>query len=306
MRTAFIQELIRQARLNPKLFLVVGDLGFTVVEPFAKEFPDRFLNAGVAEQNMTGVAAGLASEGFQVFTYSIGNFPTLRCVEQIRNDICYHQLPVTATAVGGGLAYGNMGYSHHAVQDLAVMRTLPNLTVLSPADPGETNECVQFLSSHTGPAYLRLGKAGEKSLHDVRGIRRGPLAVRTAESSVALVATGSVLAVALRAAETLKREHDLEVAVYSCPLLKPTDTNFFKPLWRHRQLITLEEHIAAGGFGDSLRALKPETVFLNVLALPETESSLVGSQEYLRQRYGLTVQAVANIALSAGNAAERA
>src|ERR1043165_2424780 len=134
MRTAFINELVLLARTNPKIFLVVGDLGFSVVEPFAKEFPDRFLNAGVAEQNMTGVAAGLASEGYHVFTYSIGNFPTLRCLEQIRNDVCYHELPVTVVAVGGGLAYGNLGYSHHAVQDLAVMRSLPRLTILAPAD----------------------------------------------------------------------------------------------------------------------------------------------------------------------------
>src|SRR5436189_6111623 len=116
MRTAFIQELIAQARLHPDIFLVVGDLGFSVVEPFREEFPDRFLNAGVAEQNMTGLAAGLASEGYRVFTYSIANFATFRCAEQIRNDIAYHHLPVTIVAVGGGLAYGNLGYSHHAVQ----------------------------------------------------------------------------------------------------------------------------------------------------------------------------------------------
>ena len=298
MRTAFIQELIRQARGNPKLFLVVGDLGFTVVEPFVKEFPDRFLNAGVAEQNMTGVAAGLASEGFQVFTYSIGNFPTLRCAEQIRNDVCYHNLPVTVTAVGGGLAYGNMGYSHHAVQDLAVMRTLPNMTILSPADPGETVECVQFLSSHRSPAYLRLGKAGEKSLHDVRGITRGPLAIRAADSSIALVATGSVLAIALHAAEELKQAHHLEIAVYSCPLLKPATADFFQSLWQHRHLITLEEHIAAGGFGELLRQLKPDEVSLESFAVSETSASLVGSQDFLRQQSGLSVGALVRACLA--------
>jgi transketolase C-terminal domain/subunit len=157
MRTAFIQELIEQARAHPKIFLVVGDLGFSVVEPFAAEFPKRYLNAGVAEQNMTAVAAGLASEGYHVFTYSIGNFPTLRCLEQVRNDICYHDLPVTITAVGGGVAYGNLGYSHHAVQDITVMRSLPNLTVYSPADPGEARECVRLLLQRPRPSYLRLG-----------------------------------------------------------------------------------------------------------------------------------------------------
>ena len=197
MRTAFIQELILQARKNPKIFLVVGDLGFSVVEPFAKEFPDRFLNAGVAEQNMTGVAAGLASEGYHVFTYSIANFPTLRCLEQIRNDVCYHNLPVTVVSVGAGMAYGNLGYSHHAVQDLAIMRTLPNITVFSPADPGETRECVQWLSFNPRPSYLRIGKAGEPDLHSLRGIFDGPLRVCEGRPDAAIVATGSILKLAL-------------------------------------------------------------------------------------------------------------
>src|SRR5579872_4931085 len=145
MRTAFINGLIEQARINPRIFLITGDLGFSVIEPFAKEFPDRFLNAGVAEQNMTGVAAGLASEGFHVFTYSIANFPTLRCLEQVRNDVCHHNLPVTVVSVGAGVSYGNLGHSHHAVQDFAILRTFPEMTVFSPADPGEARESVQWL-----------------------------------------------------------------------------------------------------------------------------------------------------------------
>ena len=124
MRNAFIEELVQLARVNKNIALVVGDLGYKVVEPFAEEFPDRFINAGVAEQNMTGLAAGMASEGFHVFTYSIANFPTFRCAEQIRNDIDYHNLPVTVVTVGGGLSYGNLGYSHHAVQDFGLMRYL--------------------------------------------------------------------------------------------------------------------------------------------------------------------------------------
>ena len=129
MRNAFIDELIAATELNDNIALVVGDLGYSVVESFAKRFPKRFFNAGVAEQNMMGLAAGLASEGFHVFVYSIANFPTFRCAEQIRNDVDYHQLPVTVVAVGGGLAYGNMGYSHHAVQDYALMRTLPHMLI---------------------------------------------------------------------------------------------------------------------------------------------------------------------------------
>src|ERR1700744_4244878 len=125
MRNAFIDELVALAESNDQIALVVGDLGFSVVEPFADRFPDRFVNAGVAEQNMTGLAAGMASEGYHVFTYSIANFPSFRCAEQIRNDVAYHGLAVTVVAVGGGLAYGALGYSHHAVQDYALLRALP-------------------------------------------------------------------------------------------------------------------------------------------------------------------------------------
>src|SRR5215217_2366321 len=151
MRTAFIEQLIEEAKADDSVFLIVGDLGFSVVEPFAELFPERFLNAGVAEQNMTGLAAGLATQGYKVFTYSIANFPTLRCLEQIRNDVCYHNLPVISVAVGGGLAYGSLGYSHHAVEDLAILRTLPNMGVVAPGDPHETRAAVKALVERGGP-----------------------------------------------------------------------------------------------------------------------------------------------------------
>lgn len=295
MRTAFIEELIRQARTNPRLFLVVGDLGFSVVEPFAEEFPSRFLNAGVAEQNMTAVAAGLAAEGWQVFTYSIANFPTLRCLEQIRNDVCHHRLPVTVVAVGAGLAYGNMGYSHHGVQDIAVLRSLPHLTLLSPADPGEATEAVRWLASHPGPSYLRLGKAGEARLHEVTGLASGPLRVLAGspDEPVALVATGSVLGVALEAARHLEQRVGRRPTVFSCPWLKPVTQAFFHPLWRHRHLVTLEEHVAEGGLGELLAALRPDTTSVTSLHLDHAHGSLVGSQQHLRHQAGLTPEAVA-------------
>lgn len=295
MRTAFINALLAEARTNPRLFLVVGDLGYSVVEPFAAEFPDRFLNAGVAEQNMTAVAAGLASEGFHVFTYSIANFPTLRCFEQIRNDVCYHGLPVTVVAVGAGLAYGNLGYSHHGVQDIAVMRTLPGLALLSPADPGETTAAVKHLSVRPGPSYLRLGKAGEKELHRVAAdLAAGPIQVRAGDDPVALAATGSVLALAVAAADTLAASGQ-RVAVYSCPWLRPADTAFFAPLWRHRAVVTVEEHLRAGGFGSLLRELAPDGVRVRSLAVAEDVAGLVGSQDWLRAQAGLTPDALVKL-----------
>jgi len=291
MRTTFIQELLVQARQHPKIFLVVGDLGFSVVEPFAEEFPDRFLNVGVAEQNMTGVAAGLASEVYHVFTYSIANFPTLRCLEQIRNDVVYHRLPVTVVSVGAGFAYGNLGYSHHAVQDIGILRTLPELTILSPADPGETRECVQWLTDNPRPAYLRLGKASEPVLHETRGLTRAPLKILEGQSDCALVATGSILQVALEAAHKLANE-GISVSVFSCPWLQSVTAEFFQPLAAFRRLTVLEEHVAAGGLASLLR--EHLTGGQKILSLAPSASALnqVGSQEFLRRRSGIDSEAV--------------
>ncbi len=289
MRTAFINELILQARLHPEIFLVVGDLGFSVVEPFAEEFPDRYLNAGVAEQNMTGVAAGLASEGYHVFTYSIANFPTLRCLEQIRNDVAYHRLPVTVVSVGAGFAYGNLGYSHHAVQDLGILRLLPELTLLSPADPGEARESMQWLANNPCPSYLRLGKAGEAELHQTRGLAQAPLKILDGKSGVALVATGSILKVALQVAQQLG-EQGVSISVFSCPWLQPVTAEFFQPLARFQRLVVLEEHLAVGGLASLLR--EHLTVPIRSLAVPPPALGLVGSQEYLRRQAGLDAAGV--------------
>ena len=166
MRNTFIKELVENARKNDNIALIVGDLGFSVVEPFAEEFPDRFINAGVAEQNMTTIAAGMASEGYHVFTYSIANFPTFRSAEQIRNDVDYHNFSVTIVAVGGGLAYGNLGYSHHAVQDLALMRTMHNILISAPGDPLEMKKSVEYLINNPQPSYLRINKNGEPIVHN--------------------------------------------------------------------------------------------------------------------------------------------
>ena len=299
MRTAFIQSLIAHARINPRLFLVVGDLGYSVVEPFAAEFPDRFLNAGVAEQNMTGIAAGLAFEGYHVFTYSIANFPSLRCLEQVRNDVCYHRLPVTIVSVGAGFAYGNLGYSHHAVQDIAIMRTLPHMRIYSPADPRETRRCVDALVSSPMPSYLRIGKSGEEILYpekplDHIEVDRAPVAVRDGDRSVAIAATGSILKVAMEAAVELGRT-GIDCAVFSCPRLAPVNSDFFAPLWRYRTIVTLEEHVFAGGLGSILREKSPAGVMIQSLAVDQATPDCVGSQDFLRLQHGLTSSRVATL-----------
>src|SRR3990172_2152618 len=205
MRTAFLNTLADLAARDDRIFFLTGDLGFGVVETFAQRFPDRFLNVGVAEQNMTGVATGLALSGKVVFTYSIANFPTLRCLEQIRNGPCYHNANVKVVSVGGGLVYGSLGMSHHVTEHLAIMRVLPNLTVVAPGDPVETACATEALLAHEGPAYLRLGRAQEPVVH------RTPIPFRLGRAlqlrdgeDVTLISTGGMLVTALDVADTME------------------------------------------------------------------------------------------------------
>ena len=294
MRAAFINQLTVEARRRPGVFLVVGDVGYSVVEPFAAEFPSQFLNAGIAEQNTACVCAGLAAEGYHVFFYSTANFPTLRCFEQVRNTICYHGLPVTIVTVGAGVAYGNLGYGHHGVQDIAAMRSLPGITLLSPGDPGETTECVEWLCANARPSYLRLGKGGEPVLHDLRGIERGLLLVRQPASlrcDVALVSTGGILGEVMSAATLLERD-GLAVAVYSMPWLKPMEPWQLRALVGYKTIVSVEEHVAQGGLAAALREVLPTSSRVLSICLPENIHSLVGSQAFLRQSAGLDAASI--------------
>lgn len=291
MRNAFIQELVSLARQHPQIALIVGDLGYSVVEPFADEFPDRFINAGVAEQNMTGLAAGMASEGYHVFTYSIANFPTFRCAEQIRNDVAYHKLPVTVVSVGGGLAYGGLGYSHHAVQDYALMRTLPNMLIAAPGDPMEVRACMRYLVAHPGPSYLRLGKAGEPNFHaQVPSVEPGQwLSVRNGEYARAILSTGAGMQIALN---WLEDPRYVDCDLYSMPLWSMSTKELQgEMLHQFSEVITLEDHLLDGGFGSWLLEAKSMSAGLtcNVrpVALNPDVCGMVGSQSTLNQLGGL-------------------
>ncbi|HRM26091.1 MAG TPA: hypothetical protein PKZ81_07620 [Clostridia bacterium] len=169
MRDTFVRTLITLAKNNPNIELFTGDLGFGVLKPFWEQLPDQFVNAGIAEQNMTAAAAGAAGEGKIVFTYSIGNFPTLRCLEQIRNDCAYHDANVKIVCVGGGFVYGSLGMSHQATEDIAVMRALPNVAVLCPGDPAEAEAATKAIAEYPGTCYLRLGRGGGRRGAGTRG-----------------------------------------------------------------------------------------------------------------------------------------
>lgn len=205
MRTAFIDQLVKEARINDKIFLLVGDLGYNVVEPFADEFPDRFRNVGIAEQNMAGVAAGLSMVGYNVYIYSIGNFPTLRCIEQIRNDIAYYKGNVKIVSVGAGYAYGSQGVSHHATEELGMMRSIPNIVVCSPCDPIEARCITMISANYDGPMYLRLGKAGEVVIHEqfVQDLNIGDIlpVLKTDGTEKVILSSGSILGDALKSAK---------------------------------------------------------------------------------------------------------
>jgi transketolase len=250
MRTETIDALTDFARANPDVMLLTADLGYSVLERFAEALPAQYVNVGVCEQAMVGIAAGLALSGRRVVLYSIANFPTLRCLEQLRNDVCYHDLPVTVIAVGGGLAYGAQGYTHHGVEDLGIMAMLPNMAVASPADPLEAVALLPQLLDRRRPAYLRLGRSGEPVLHapgtavtleQAILLRRG--------GDIALLATGPILGRALAAAEVLA-SRGVSASVVSFPGFRPLDEAAVLAAARaHRALLTIEEHSVSGGFG---------------------------------------------------------
>lgn len=284
MRNAFIEELVFLARKHSQIALIVGDLGFSVVEPFAEEFPDRFVNAGVAEQNMTGLAAGMASEGYHVFTYSIANFPTFRCAEQIRNDVDYHNLPVTVVAVGGGVAYGNLGYSHHAVQDYALLRCMPNILIAAPGDPMEVRACLNYLVENPQPSYLRLGKAGEACLHHkVPEVLPGEwLTVRgTKNTERVILSTGATLQLAMQWKQT---EEYSNFGVTTLPLWgMHQKVQQPEKISMYQEVHTIEDHLIDGGFGswilESIRLNNDLLSRVKLHGLDSTVCGMVAKQE---------------------------
>ena len=287
MRTAFINTLCELAAVDGRIWLLTGDLGYSVLERFRDAFPQRFINVGVAEQNMMGVAAGLARCGKVVFTYSIANFPTLRCLEQIRNDVCYHNGNVKIIAVGGGYAYGPQGYTHHGLEELAVLRALPNMTVVAPGDPTEARLATQAIARHDGPCYVRLGKAGEPIVHPTEpAFELGQAIVARPGDDITLIATGSMLKDTLAAAERLSGV-GVSARVLSMHTLKPLDADAVcAAASETAAILTVEEHSITGGLGsavaDVLAAFDDAHPRFAKLGTPDRVCHRIGSQAYLR------------------------
>ena len=297
MRTAFIRTLYDVAEKNERVHLVVGDLGYSVVEPFAKRFPTRYLNVGVAEQNMTGIAAGLALCGKVVFTYSIANFPTLRCLEQIRNDVCYHNADVKIVSVGGGCTYGTLGVSHYGSEDLAILRSLPQMMVVAPGDPIEAKLATAAIAKQPGPCYLRLGKAGEPRVHDPEVEFRLGKAITVREGSdITLITTGGMLCSAVEVTEQLERD-GVQARLLSMHTIKPLDTEAVLAAAQETSaIVTIEEHSVIGGLGGAVAEILAEFSEVRVpfkrLGLPSAFVSEVGRHAYLRAAFSLSTEGI--------------
>lgn len=299
MRNAFIGTLSDAATRHPEAWLLCGDLGFSVLEVFAGRFPERFVNVGVAEQNMTGVAAGLAMSGKTVFTYSIANFPTIRCLEQIRNDVCYHNLNVKIVAVGGGFAYGSAGYSHHGLEDLAVMRMMPNMTVFAPGDPAEAEWATRACLVQPGPCYLRLGKGGEAVIHEITPQPQiGKAILMRAGSDVTVATSAGTLKTAMETYESLASE-GISGEILSFPTLTPFDFGALAAsVTKTGRLITMEEH-GKGGLAtivaEYLAVSGTGTKFRPMYASGKPEST-AGGRDVLCSKAGLTTENAVRLA----------
>ena len=295
MRDIFVKTLLEEAKKDPHIILMTGDLGYGVLDNFEKELPGQFINSGVNEQAMMGMAAGYASTGKRVFVYSIGNFPTLRCLEQIRNDVCLMNNPVVVVSVGAGYAYGSQGYTHHALEDIAVLRALPNMEVIVPADPAETRELTLSIIASKKPTYLRLGKSKEPAIHT------GPLKITVGAineisggDSGTLLFAGSVGTVAIAAAKELATA-GIYVAVASMPFISSIDIDYIGKALKKGPVIVIEEHSYRGGVGAAvLEAMNAAHLqgAIGLIAADQNNLSQIGDQNFLRQANGISVEKI--------------
>lgn len=299
MRNAFAAEITELASKDSRVVLLSGDIGNKLFNKFRDQFPDRFYNCGVAEANMTGMAAGMALSGLRPVTYTINSFNTYRCFEQIRVDLCYHNLPVVLVGVGAGLSYASLGATHHSCEDIAIMRALPNMTVICPGDPIELKLAMREALLHTGPVYLRIGKKGEPVMHKSEpDFKIGKGIILKQGSDVCLISTGNMLPDIVKAAELIESNSTLTVQIVSMHTVKPLDTELLKTVFGNFKLaVTVEEHSFIGGLGAAVAEYfaDMDTCKARLLrfALPDKFLSRSGSQKEAHQAWGLTPENIA-------------
>ena len=287
MKDDFVRAMIRETARDPRIMLISGDLGFGALEPYEEKFPSNFLNVGVAEQNMIGVAAGLAKTGRIPFVYSIANFPTFRCLEQIRIDVCYHELPVNIVSVGAGLSYGTLGYTHHSIEDISVMRSMPGMRIFSPSNAEDVEDSVKLMVDSPSPSYIRLAKSGTTSRGQVTSGSLKPIRLLK-EGGRALVITTGEISAEIAEWATDSRGFFGQCAVASLQVIKPM--NLGDLIEDFDAIVTVEEHSLAGGLGSAvLEFMRDKGIVKPILGLglSDSVSHEVGSQSYLRTLAGI-------------------
>jgi transketolase len=294
MRNRFAQKLTQMSEHNDKIMLLSGDIGNRLFDNFKAQRPDRFFNCGVAEQNMTGMAAGLAKQGFLPVTYTIAPFCTTRCLEQIRVDVAYHNLPVTIVSVGAGLSYAGLGPTHHSFEDTALLRVIPNMRVLSPADSDELSACLEMAFATPKPTYIRMGKKGEPDVHG-RTLNAYEISTPiklTDGEDVCLIGSGTLLPEVVKAAELLS-EKGVSSSVYSLPQIKPLPAIELLNIFSEYPVVAVfEEHSLAGGLSSACAELLVDHQIAGTkllrFGIPDTFYKKSGSQSFARDYLGLT------------------
>jgi transketolase len=297
MRNAFADEMTKLALLDPRVILLSGDIGNKLFDKFKDIAPTRFYNCGIAEGNMMGVAAGMALSNLRPVVYTITPFTTTRCFEQIRVDVCYHKAPVLIVGTGSGLSYANLGPTHHSLEDIAILRTLPGMRVLAPCDSTELRLAMKALLEDDIPAYIRIGKKGEADIHtSTPKFKVGEAIIVRPGDDVALLCAGTLMSQTLKAADILK-ESRISAEVVSFHTVKPLDEIYLHGASnRFKLLVTVEEHSRIGGFGSAIsewRSSKNCSVQQISLGTDDEFMHEVGSQNYARKKYGLTAENIA-------------
>ncbi|MCG3203767.1 MAG: 1-deoxy-D-xylulose-5-phosphate synthase [Elusimicrobia bacterium] len=298
MRDAFANEITLLGK-DPRVVLLSGDIGNRMFDKYKAQFPDRFYNCGVAEANMIGLGAGLAMSGLRPVAYTINSFITARCYEQIRVDLCYHKVPMVLVGVGAGLCYASLGATHHSCEDIAMMRVLPEMTVLAPGDAWEVRGAIRAALKHNGPVFIRIGKKGEPVVHTAvpdfvigKAIR-----VRTG-SDVCILSTGNVLPLAMDVSDALGKE-SISTQVVSFHTIKPLDQSCLSEVFKSFKLVvTLEEHSVLGGVGGAVAEwISDQPRFqakFHRFGTSDVFLHEAGEQEHAREVFGLTVLGLKN------------
>jgi len=300
MRNAFAEQIYETAHLNDNVILLAGDIGNRVFDKFKDTFPERFYNCGISEQNMTSVATGLAMSGLNPVTYTIAPFNTIRCLEQIRTGVAYHNAPVVIVGVGAGLAYAELGPSHHSCEDISLVRTIPNMTVICPADSWEVKASLKASIASNQPTYIRIGKKGEQVIHkqEIKNFKIGKPIKLQSGIDICILSTGNILPEVINASKILNSKN-IRPAIYSFHTIKPLNTNFLKSVFKKfHTVVTVEEHSIIGGLGSSVSELMIEKQITNnkllKIATPDKFHKLSGSHSFARESLGVSSKQIAN------------